>query len=282
MALYEVLADGTIVPKAGKTVGNLDCLRTELLWTNPNPFNEFPATEITLKNNWSDYFALIIEWADYNKIASTQSDFSNRACYMQWFKVKEVGANKFSTISTISGDVNSSFQTSQAYKSRIFYASSNNKINFGIGVENGGQDNYQCIPINIYGILKTPAMIYTGKELFNDPVTAGVTRTGQHDTVSEYYMSSDGNTWYRKWASGWKECGGTVSANSSNKVGMIVTLPIGFSDAFFHVGYTTTSDLSNVTGYVNYVDISIQPVNNYQVRLTGWVGFARQYYACGW
>ena len=37
--------------------------------------------------------------------------------------------------------------------------------------------------------------------------TAGSTTTGSGDRVIETYISSDGQTWYRKWASGWKECG---------------------------------------------------------------------------
>ena len=37
----------------------------------------------------------------------------------------------------------------------------------------------------------------------------GVAQTGTGDRVVESRISSDGLTWYRKWASGWKECGGT-------------------------------------------------------------------------
>ena len=65
----------------------------------------------------------------------------------------------------ISGNTVSTVLTEQMYKSRAFYANSSTTLYFEIGVENKGQDNYQCIPINIYGVLKTPAMIYTGVEL---------------------------------------------------------------------------------------------------------------------
>ena len=36
----------------------------------------------------------------------------------------------------------------------------------------------------------------------------GIAHQGAGDRVIETYISSDGKTWYRKWASGWKECGG--------------------------------------------------------------------------
>ena len=35
-------------------------------------------------------------------------------------------------------------------------------------------------------------------KLIANPVALSTTRTGQNDTVIDYYMSSDGNTWYRK------------------------------------------------------------------------------------
>ena len=41
-----------------------------------------------------------------------------------------------------------------------------------------------------------------GGDLLAESVALNTTRTGQNDTVVEYYMSSDGKTWYRKWASG--------------------------------------------------------------------------------
>lgn len=43
--------------------------------------------------------------------------------------------------------------------------------------------------------------------LVAQPTEAGTTRQGQNDTVVEYWVSSDTKTWYRKWKSGWKECG---------------------------------------------------------------------------
>ena len=61
-------------------------------------------------------------------------------------------------------------------------------------------------------------------------ITAGSTTSGSGDRVVEQYLSSDGKTWYRKWASGWKECGLVFdhSAGTTNK-----TLPISFNSSNF-------------------------------------------------
>ena len=56
---------------------NLDCLRTELLWTNPSPTAAFEAQSVTLAKPWSNYDSIIIEWADYNRINGS-SDYTNR------------------------------------------------------------------------------------------------------------------------------------------------------------------------------------------------------------
>ena len=68
-------------------------------------------------------------------------------------------------------------------------------------------------------------------KLVANSVALNTTRAGQNDTVIEYYMSSDGNTWYRKWASGWKECGITVLSNGSGTC----NLPLTFSNVSYIV-----------------------------------------------
>lgn len=52
----------------------------------------------------------------------------------------------------------------------------------------------------------------TYPEIVYDPETElfdGLIHTGAGDRIVGSYISRDGSTWYRKWASGWKECGGT-------------------------------------------------------------------------
>ena len=81
-------------------------------------------------------------------------------------------------------------------------------------------------------------------KLISNPVALNTTRAGQNDTVIEHYMSSDGNTWYRKWASGWKECGLHVEktmappANGANTSFGNITLPIQFSNKLYQTQIT--------------------------------------------
>ena len=77
-------------------------------------------------------------------------------------------------------------------------------------------------------------------------ITAGSTTSGSGDRVVEQYLSSDGKTWYRKWASGWKECGMfyqspsiSLSSVASKDIGLIA-LPITFSNTNYNVQCTTT------------------------------------------
>lgn len=75
--------------------------------------------------------------------------------------------------------------------------------------------------------------------LVANQISAGTTLTNQNDTVVETCVSSDGSTWYRKWASGWKECGG------------IYTFPSGGSGNYNNftmpITFETTPTTANVT-----------------------------------
>lgn len=69
-------------------------------------------------------------------------------------------------------------------------------------------------------------------------ITAGETTTGTADRVIKQYMSSDGLTWYRLWASGWKECGGMVTGNKNTDITVTVPLPSGFGNTNYNVQMT--------------------------------------------
>ena len=73
--------------------------------------------------------------------------------------------------------------------------------------------------------------------------TAGSTTTGSGDRVIQTYISSDGNTWYRLWASGWKECGlyyvnTSAGLNGSSSVGHAVNLEIALPITFSNTNHT--------------------------------------------
>ena len=63
-------------------------------------------------------------------------------------------------------------------------------------------------------------------------IIAGSTTSGSGDRVVEQYLSSDGKTWYRKWASGWKECGGIGSmvGGGSGDYTDVITFPVTFNN----------------------------------------------------
>lgn len=63
-------------------------------------------------------------------------------------------------------------------------------------------------------------------------VSVATEAENQHDTVVKYYRSSDGLTWYRIWASGWKECGGFISMYVSNSD---ILLPVNMVSANYNV-----------------------------------------------
>lgn len=70
-------------------------------------------------------------------------------------------------------------------------------------------------------------------------VADGIEHQGAGDRVIESFISSDGKTWYRKWASGWKECGLVFdhSVGTTNK-----TLPISFNSSNFIITAVAWAD----------------------------------------
>ena len=118
--------------------------------------------------------------------------------------------------------------------------------------------------------------------LVADQITAGVTLTNQNDTVVECYVSSDGNTWYRKWASGWKECGGKVTTSSTSSA-VTINLPVIFTNSNFIVvmnkGFLGTANalIGDISVTETYSDGST--TSYFQTR--GYNSPVR-YYACGY
>ena len=70
-------------------------------------------------------------------------------------------------------------------------------------------------------------------------VADGFSKTGAGDRVIESFISSDGKAWYRKWASGWKECGLVFdhTAGTTNKI-----LPISFNSSNFIITAVAWAD----------------------------------------
>lgn len=82
-------------------------------------------------------------------------------------------------------------------------------------------------------------------------ISLNSTVDNQMDTVVKYSISSDGTSWYRIWASGWKECGSTYKngnqrIHTSDKYG----LPVKFSTQTYQIQVTplSTSSSNNSAG----------------------------------
>ena len=117
-------------------------------------------------------------------------------------------------------------------------------------------------------------------------ITAGSTTSGSGDRVVEQYLSSDGQTWYRKWASGWKECGFFVSGKKNTDIP--VTTPITFSNTNYIIQMTNVWTSSG--GHAGAWDpggFSNKTTNSFIAVFTTWNSNAPtnvqcQIYCCGY
>lgn len=103
--------------------------------------------------------------------------------------------------------------------------------------------------------------------------------TGTADRVIETYLSSDEKTWYRKWVSGWKECGMILSGGSWGY--KTVTLPIIFN------GYNYTCVVTNIisnsqTGTYSTRETSINANTTNSITLWYDATLQKQVYCCGY
>ena len=89
------------------------------------------------------------------------------------------------------------------------------------------------------GIYKGDVLI-VGRKLSSGTVSPGTTVSGVNDTVVEYWVASDKKKWYRKWASGWKECGGYApDADIRNDYTVVFPTGFTFTDSNYKVQLTT-------------------------------------------
>ena len=85
-------------------------------------------------------------------------------------------------------------------------------------------------------------------DLLGDAITTdGITHYNQNDTVVEYWISDDGKTWYRRYGSGWKECGGVITNTVAGP--SLVALPLEFVGSDYSVLLTIRWDSTSTTSY---------------------------------
>ena len=110
--------------------------------------------------------------------------------------------------------------------------------------------------------------------------TKGSTTTGSGDRVIETYISSDEKTWYRKWASGWKECGMILTGgNWGNKS---VTLPISFMKSTSYICVSTPILNNSNTGTYTTRETSITTKTSNSITLWWDNTLTKQIYCCGY
>ena len=202
MALYEVLEDGTIVPKAGKTVGNLDCLRTEVVYdmTSSDSNKNWGYTSginggITVSGkDFSKYKYLIITCADNRASGSVNNTWANTAT-LDLTVTRSAVSGFFTSLITASVSTSNFYKvvaSIQVNNAKTSISLTNTALDSsGNGFSAGSTD---LSIIKIEGVLKTPAMIYTGKELFAGngiSIDNGVVSSKGLEYVG--YYSADGN-----------------------------------------------------------------------------------------
>ena len=131
---------------------NISCLRTKVLWTNPNPNIQFEAQNITLSDGNYEYLEVILRaTTGINRQYSVKIKKGNGANFLTYYVVtwSPYNYDQFRTADYISDT---------EYSISDNYRRSTDKSDIGIS-------NDQNIPIEIIGYYKTPSMIYTGDEL---------------------------------------------------------------------------------------------------------------------
>lgn len=130
--------------------GNIDNLRTKVLWTNPNPSSDFPSQTITLNSNDYDYLVLLPTHNIANQIKApacimpkgtggriVSADASSNSTYMPMVMARDV-----------------------TRVSDTQFTISNCRYNYGSTYTETRND--LLVPYQIIGLYKNPAAIYTG------------------------------------------------------------------------------------------------------------------------
>ena len=107
--------------------------------------------------------------------------------------------------------------------------------------------------------------------------TKGSTTTGSGDRVIKTYISSDGKTWYRIWASGWKECGFIGITNTRNGT---KKLPVTFATSKYTVIATYNYTTSENTPW--YYNLYAEAYSVDYIRTGDFGGLTFNIYCCGY
>ena len=108
-------------------------------------------------------------------------------------------------------------------------------------------------------------------------VSYGYAVTGSGDRVVEIYVSTDKKTWYKKWRSGWKECGfiGITNTQDGTK-----KLPVTFASSKYTVLATFNYTTSQNSPWFRNLYAEAYSVN--YIRTGDFGGLTFNIYCCGY
>ena len=131
---------------------NLSQMRTKVLWTNQNPNSTFASQTITLNSSYYDFLIFISDFFVSSSIATQRNTISmtlkGRGCSLN--AAADYGGSE------------ATFYRTATYTSDTQYNISGGSYRCNTTLSN---DNSVLVPVQVIGLYKTPAMIYTGTEL---------------------------------------------------------------------------------------------------------------------
>ncbi len=161
MGVYISDKDGKLKKVAGNFIPkenpNLGCLRTKVLWENPNPNQAFTPQRVALLDGNYDYLLFI-----YSIRVMSASSPNQQSVFI------DRGA-KTTSLDYVAPNTATSGSFTGGIKRGVIINSSMTQVTFGDAeyaeTTNLSINNNFNIPIKILGLYKQPAMIYTGSEL---------------------------------------------------------------------------------------------------------------------
>lgn len=228
---------------------NLSQIRTKLLWTNPNPLNEFAPQTLTL--DLTDY--------DYVMIYAT---LDNALKYNSRTKVTSM-AKVGSTKNLIFGA-----RTAEHIRGLRDYDVTETGISFGTPnlIHNNGTtglNNTWCTPIEIYGIYKSPAMIYTGAELHEGngvSIKDGVV-SADHPVGSYHICATGSENPAIKFGGTWTQIAENVVLPLGNSANITFTGNLQFQNVTTGNIYTLNTNQATESGVGKVIDAGLWSTN---------------------
>lgn len=131
---------------------NLSQMRMSVLWTNPNSTSAFSAQTITLNSSDYDYLLFISDLYQSSSVSAQRNTVS--------MAIKGRGCSL--NVSADYGGAEATFYRTATYINDTQYNISGGSYRSNTTT---GNDNSILVPIQVIGLKKQPAMIYTGAEL---------------------------------------------------------------------------------------------------------------------